>query len=241
MGTDSDGSGKGGFFSRMFGGGKAAEKSDISPAETVTAAPSEKVSWWSRLSGGLSRTSQSIVQGVADVFTKRKLDGAMLDELEDILIQADLGVAAAGRILAETLATRRMAALNRHALIDIQDWRNRDEEVVGELRKAMQANQAPSADRASGVYAAHVVAAAAVVKRLHDAFKDALFDAATQSVMDKFSMPTLYQDGAAFAADYKELEKVERENLGNASTRAATYKRIPHCARNDRGGVNCCW
>ena len=53
----------------------------------------------------------------------------------------------------------------------------------------------------------------AVVKRLHDAFKDALFDAATQSVMDKFSMPTLYQDGAAFAADYKELEKVERENL----------------------------
>ena len=53
----------------------------------------------------------------------------------------------------------------------------------------------------------------AVVKRLHDAFKDALFDAATQSVMDKFSMPTLYQDGAAYAADYKELEKVERENL----------------------------
>ena len=53
----------------------------------------------------------------------------------------------------------------------------------------------------------------AIVKRLHDAFKDALFDAATQSVMDKFSMPTLYQDGAAFAADYKELEKVERENL----------------------------
>jgi tripartite-type tricarboxylate transporter receptor subunit TctC len=53
----------------------------------------------------------------------------------------------------------------------------------------------------------------AIVKRLHDAFKDALFDAATQSVMDKFSMPTLYQDGSAYAADYKELEKVERENL----------------------------
>jgi tripartite-type tricarboxylate transporter receptor subunit TctC len=54
---------------------------------------------------------------------------------------------------------------------------------------------------------------AAVVKKLHDAFKDALYDAATQAVMEKFSMPTLYQNGAAYAADYKELEGVERANL----------------------------
>jgi hypothetical protein len=31
--------------------------------------------------------------------------------------------------------------------------------------------------------------------------------------MEKFSMPTLYQDAAAYQADYKELEAVERENL----------------------------
>jgi len=53
----------------------------------------------------------------------------------------------------------------------------------------------------------------AVVKKLHDAFKEALFDAATQAVMEKFSMPTLYLDGAGYAAAYKELEGVERENL----------------------------
>lgn len=53
----------------------------------------------------------------------------------------------------------------------------------------------------------------AIVKKLHHAFKEALFDAATQGVMARFSMPTLYLDGAAYAADYKELEKVERENL----------------------------
>ena len=53
----------------------------------------------------------------------------------------------------------------------------------------------------------------AIVKKLHDAFKDALFDAATLAVMERFSMPTLYQDGGAYAADYKELEKIERENL----------------------------
>jgi tripartite-type tricarboxylate transporter receptor subunit TctC len=53
----------------------------------------------------------------------------------------------------------------------------------------------------------------AIVKKLHDAFKEALYDAATQAVMEKFSMPTLYQDAAAYQADYKELEAVERENL----------------------------
>jgi fused signal recognition particle receptor len=101
MGTDSDGSAKGGFFSRIFGGGKPSEapdKPDAAPADTASIEPAEKTSWWSRLSGGLSRTSQSIVQGVADVFTKRKLDSLTLEELEDVLLRADLGVAAATRI-----------------------------------------------------------------------------------------------------------------------------------------------
>ncbi|HEY1736202.1 MAG TPA: signal recognition particle-docking protein FtsY [Methylovirgula sp.] len=54
--------------------------------------------WWSRLSHGLSRSSQSLGSALSDVFTKRKLDAASLDDLEDILIRADLGVAAATRI-----------------------------------------------------------------------------------------------------------------------------------------------
>ena len=53
----------------------------------------------------------------------------------------------------------------------------------------------------------------AVVKKLHDAMKDALFDPATQEVMARFSMPTLYLDSAAFAAAYKEQDRIERENL----------------------------
>ena len=55
-------------------------------------------SWWSRLRSGLSRSSSSIGQGVAAVFTKRKLDAATLEELEDVLIRADLGVALSARI-----------------------------------------------------------------------------------------------------------------------------------------------
>lgn len=45
-----------------------------------------------RLKEGLSRSAASITTGVAGVFTQKKLDAATLDDLEDILIQADLGV-----------------------------------------------------------------------------------------------------------------------------------------------------
>jgi fused signal recognition particle receptor len=50
------------------------------------------------LTSGLSRSSSAIGRGIVDIFTKRKLDAASLDDLEDILIQADLGVGAATRI-----------------------------------------------------------------------------------------------------------------------------------------------
>jgi fused signal recognition particle receptor len=59
-----------------------------------------KQSWWQRLSGGLKRTSASIGSAIADIVTKRKLDGATVEELEELLIRADLGVDVAGRIAA---------------------------------------------------------------------------------------------------------------------------------------------
>jgi len=62
--------------------------------------PAEKQSWWQRLSGGLKRTSASIGGAVADLVVKRKLDQAMLDEIEDVLIRADLGVDSAASIAA---------------------------------------------------------------------------------------------------------------------------------------------
>ena len=62
--------------------------------------PAEQKSWWQRLSGGLKRTSASIGGAVADLVVKRKLDQAMLDEIEDVLIRADLGLDSAARIAA---------------------------------------------------------------------------------------------------------------------------------------------
>jgi len=61
---------------------------------------SEKQSWWQRLSGGLKRTSFSIGGAVSDLVAKRRLDQAMLDEIEDVLIRADLGVETAAKIAA---------------------------------------------------------------------------------------------------------------------------------------------
>jgi fused signal recognition particle receptor len=73
------------------------------PVETVTGIMSSalkpaKRSWWTRLREGLSRSSNSIGTGLVEIFTKRKLDTAMLEDLEDVLIRADLGVSTATKI-----------------------------------------------------------------------------------------------------------------------------------------------
>src|SRR6195952_5364317 len=59
-----------------------------------------KPNWWQRLSGGLKRTSNSLGTAVADLVVKRKLDRAMLDDIEDVLVRADLGAQVAARIAA---------------------------------------------------------------------------------------------------------------------------------------------
>jgi fused signal recognition particle receptor len=62
------------------------------------AAPEAKKSWFAQLKAGLSRTSNSLTENLAGVLTKRKLDEETLDELEEALIKADLGVGMADRI-----------------------------------------------------------------------------------------------------------------------------------------------
>jgi fused signal recognition particle receptor len=57
-----------------------------------------KKGWLQRLSDGLSRTSRQMTEQMTGVITKRPLDQAQLDELEEMLIEADLGPAAAAKI-----------------------------------------------------------------------------------------------------------------------------------------------
>lgn len=68
------------------------------PEPEPAPASAEKRGWWQRLAEGMRRTSSSLSESVTGLFTKRKLDDATLEELEDALIQADLGVPTAMRI-----------------------------------------------------------------------------------------------------------------------------------------------
>jgi fused signal recognition particle receptor len=70
----------------------------IAPPEPAPEPAQPKRSWWRRLRDGLSRTSSALTTGISDLFTKRKLNAGTLEDLEDILIQADLGLATSARI-----------------------------------------------------------------------------------------------------------------------------------------------
>ncbi|MFL0690978.1 MAG: signal recognition particle-docking protein FtsY [Agrobacterium tumefaciens] len=74
--------------------------------EPEAPAPAEKLSWFQRLKAGLFRTSSQLTGQISALFTKRKLDDETLEELEDLLIQADLGVETALRVT-DTLASER--------------------------------------------------------------------------------------------------------------------------------------
>ena len=70
------------------------------PAPAPEPEPARKPGFFARLTRGLTRSSSRLSEGIGAIFTKRKLDDDTLEELEDLLISADLGVKAAARITA---------------------------------------------------------------------------------------------------------------------------------------------
>jgi len=65
-----------------------------------------KGGWFSRLKQGLARSSAKLSDGIAGIFTRRRLDDSTLGELEELLIGADLGVGLASEAT-ETLRRTR--------------------------------------------------------------------------------------------------------------------------------------
>jgi len=80
------------------GGGPKEPIPRAEPEPLPEASATSRTSWWQRLTQGMRRTSSSISDSVTSLFTKRKLDAAILEDLEDVLVQADLGVETATRI-----------------------------------------------------------------------------------------------------------------------------------------------
>ncbi len=64
------------------------------------------MSFWEKLGLGLKKTSNAITGGISDIFTKKKLDSATLEELEELLISADFGVATATEIMQKFAAQK---------------------------------------------------------------------------------------------------------------------------------------
>jgi fused signal recognition particle receptor len=120
--VSSDGEGKRkGFLGRLFGAkgeaatvtsvdevaaeqGNAPQQEDAPLPAYVTPPAADPVSstaprsWFQRLRDGLGKTSAKLSDGITGLFTKRKLDAATLEDLEDLLIQSDIGVPMAARI-----------------------------------------------------------------------------------------------------------------------------------------------
>nr|AAV49042.1 signal recognition particle GTPase [Azospirillum lipoferum] len=75
------------------------------PAAAEEAPPTKK-GWFAKLKEGLSKSSSKLTDGITSIFTKRKLDDEALEELEELLITADLGPATAAKVTAELARTR---------------------------------------------------------------------------------------------------------------------------------------
>ena len=88
---------KPGLLGRLFG--RDASVPVVADEPALVAVVEPRLSWWQKLKQGLARSSSSIGQGITDLFTKRKLDSGTLEEFEDVLIRADLGLTVATRIV----------------------------------------------------------------------------------------------------------------------------------------------
>lgn len=67
-------------------------------SETETETGEKKKSLFQRMKEGLTRSTKSLSDGITGIFTKKKLDAATLEELEELLIAADLGLDAAAAV-----------------------------------------------------------------------------------------------------------------------------------------------
>ncbi len=75
--------------------------------------------WLGRLAHGLKRSSSRLGSGIAEILGGRRLDGATLDELEDLLIAADLGPATAAALTAELGRERLGKEVGEHEVREI--------------------------------------------------------------------------------------------------------------------------
>jgi fused signal recognition particle receptor len=83
-----------------------AKKVERKAEPEATPQPAAKTSWFQRLKSGLSRSSRELGDNISGVFTKGRLTEEIVDDLEEVLIRADLGMETAIRITDELSSGR---------------------------------------------------------------------------------------------------------------------------------------
>ena len=69
-------------------------------AETPQPQPEQEPGFFEKIKSGLAKSSSKISQGITDLFTKKKLDAETLQDLEEVLLAADLGPKTAQGLIA---------------------------------------------------------------------------------------------------------------------------------------------
>ncbi|MEE4607419.1 MAG: signal recognition particle receptor subunit alpha, partial [Desulfobacteraceae bacterium] len=81
-------------------GGKTAEKP--ASAETTAEEPATSDGWFSRLKHGLAKTRDCLNTDIEELFAgRREIDDELLEDLEAMLIMADIGAATAAALVDE--------------------------------------------------------------------------------------------------------------------------------------------
>ena len=79
---------------------------DETPSEPQPEPAEEKKGFFARLAAGLKKSSSRLSDGLSSLFTQRKLDQEALDELEELLIAADIGAPTAAKVVARLAKDR---------------------------------------------------------------------------------------------------------------------------------------
>ncbi len=99
---------KKGFFSRLKSGFISEKKTEI-----VETPKEEKKGFFSRLKEGLNKTRANLTAGLAKIgLGKRKVDDELLEEVETLLLLADVGVEATKTIMADLQKRAAKSQLN---------------------------------------------------------------------------------------------------------------------------------
>ncbi len=128
----------------MFGFGKGKTKADSDQsAEQAAAGESGKRGLFTRLKSRLARTRGSLTDGLANLLLgKKNIDGELLEDLETLLLTADVGVDATTRIVDDLTSRVKRKELSDPAALSAQ--------LKQELLETLERAQAPEAPAPAG-------------------------------------------------------------------------------------------